>query len=86
MTEKSETQPSPAEPPLLAEARSALERGDHQTARQVLEQLLTPSIPAPVRQEAQSLASRLGFDRMALALTAGCLLFFLLVVYRYVLR
>ncbi len=70
----------------LHKAQAAYSRGDYASVRITLRGLLAQDPPDDVRTEAEQLLGRLRPDRAAVVLALGCLAFFLLVFWTYVVR
>lgn len=66
----------------LVKALSLFEFGDYRGTRETLAPVLADSnAPAPVRAAAQMLVKAMGFEPGAMAVAAGCTVFFLLIVW-----
>ncbi len=70
----------------VLEAQVALDQGDYRTVRRKLRRLTDPGIVVPVelRAEVAKLERTTQNDPAAVALAAGCLVFFIIVVLQYV--
>jgi hypothetical protein len=70
----------------LLEAQVALDQGDFRTVRRKLSRLTDPGMPIPaeVQPEVDALRRTMKNDPVAMLLAAGCLVFFVLVVWHYV--
>jgi hypothetical protein len=71
----------------LLEAQVALDQGDYRTVRRKLNRLTNPgfAVPEDLRSDVERLEKSVKSDPVALALAAGCLVFFAIVVWQYVL-
>lgn len=71
----------------LLDAQVALDQGDLRTVRSKLRRLTDPSItvPAELRTDVERLERSVKSDPVAMVLAGGCLVFFGLVVWAYVL-
>lgn len=66
----------------LREALVVFEFGDYRTVRSILAPVLADSAtPPPLREAAQRLTAAMGFEPGAVAVAAGCALFFLVVLW-----
>jgi hypothetical protein len=79
--------PEPAQSPdpqrSLEEAENAYRNGDYAKARRVSRHLIAQSAPDEVKEEAKAILGRTGPDRVAIALIAVCLVFFIIVFAAY---
>ncbi len=81
--------PHPSAPDLKQEvldAQVALDRGDLRTVRKKLRTLTDPGIqvPAELSAEVAKLERTVRSDPAAIALAIGCLIFFMIVLFQYV--
>jgi len=70
----------------VLEAQVALDRGDLRTVRKKLRTLTDPGIqvPAELRSDVAKLERTVKSDPAAIALAIGCLIFFMIVLFQYV--
>jgi hypothetical protein len=71
--------PETADPPMIA-AHRAFERGDFREARRLAAELLRAAPDEPTRAAAAAMLKRFAPDPLVIALTAGCALFFVLIL------
>lgn len=68
----------------LAAARAAYERGDYRAVRAAVRPLIAGDVPDDVRKEARDLYGRVKADPAAIALALACVIFFVVIVIKYV--